>query len=144
MNKSVFRFLRQPTMWHCSQLLWSTDCAAIDQYLLPAGCTTANPPHAAAAVNRWDRWMDTILLHRPSLSHNMWPVSIIDFVWKSEEYGYTVSWHHNTNLTLNRTHLEKCSWYNSNIMWIQLQWRKHLSKAANSLYIACQQLYLNH
>ena len=29
--------------------------AEIDRYLLPAGPTAANPPHAAAAVDRWDR-----------------------------------------------------------------------------------------
>ena len=37
---------------------------AIDQYLLPAGPTSANPPHAAAAVNTWDRQTDIVLLHR--------------------------------------------------------------------------------
>jgi len=31
--------------------------AAIDQYLLPAGPTAANPPHAAA-VGEWDRQTD--------------------------------------------------------------------------------------
>jgi len=38
--------------------------AAIDQYLLPAGPTAANPPHAAA-VGKWDRQTDTIPFHRP-------------------------------------------------------------------------------
>ena len=28
--------------------------AAIDRYLLPAGRSAANPPHAAAAVDQWD------------------------------------------------------------------------------------------
>jgi len=32
--------------------------AAIDRYLLPAGCSAANPPTAAAAVDRWDRQTD--------------------------------------------------------------------------------------
>ena len=29
--------------------------AAVDRYLLPAGRSAANPPHAAAAIDRWDR-----------------------------------------------------------------------------------------
>jgi len=29
--------------------------AAVDRYLLPAGRPAANPPHAAAAIDRWDR-----------------------------------------------------------------------------------------
>jgi len=32
--------------------------AAIDRYLLPAGPTAANPPHAASAVDRWHRQTD--------------------------------------------------------------------------------------
>jgi len=32
--------------------------AAVGRYLLPAGPTAANPPHAAAAVDRWDRQTD--------------------------------------------------------------------------------------
>ena len=35
-------------------LLLRAGHAAIDQYLLPAGPTAANPPHAAAAVNSGD------------------------------------------------------------------------------------------
>ena len=31
---------------------------AVDRYLLPAGRPAANPPHAAAAVDRWDRQTD--------------------------------------------------------------------------------------
>jgi len=31
---------------------------SIDGYLLPARPTAANPPHAAAAVDRWDRQTD--------------------------------------------------------------------------------------
>ena len=38
--------------------------AAIDQYLLPAGLTAANPPHAAAA-GKWDRQRDTVPFQRP-------------------------------------------------------------------------------
>ena len=53
-NKSVSSFIHQLTMWHCSQLLMSTGRAAVDRYV-PAGSTAANPPHAAAAVVRWDR-----------------------------------------------------------------------------------------
>jgi len=32
--------------------------AAVDQYLLPAGRSAANPPATAAAVDRWDRQTD--------------------------------------------------------------------------------------
>jgi len=32
--------------------------AVIDRYLLPAGRSAANQPHAAAAVDRWDRQTD--------------------------------------------------------------------------------------
>ena len=32
--------------------------AAIDRCRLPTGSPAANPPHAAAAVNRWDRDTD--------------------------------------------------------------------------------------
>jgi len=31
---------------------------SINRYLLPAGPAAANPPHAAAAVDRWDRQTD--------------------------------------------------------------------------------------
>jgi len=44
--------------------------AAIDRYLLFAGRSAANPPAAAAVVDRWDRrtdrMMDTMPLHKPS------------------------------------------------------------------------------
>ena len=40
-------------------LLLSADRAAIDRYLLPAGPTAANPPHADAVVDSsTDRWTD--------------------------------------------------------------------------------------
>ena len=42
----LFSFLRQLTTWHCSQLLLSAGRATIDRYLLAAGPTVANPPHA--------------------------------------------------------------------------------------------------
>ena len=35
---------------------YGTDRAAIDRYLLPAGPTAANPPHAAAAGTWTDGW----------------------------------------------------------------------------------------
>ena len=54
----MFSFLRQLTTWHCSQLLLSAGRAATDRYLLPAGPTAANPPHAATAVDRWVRQTD--------------------------------------------------------------------------------------
>jgi len=37
----------------CSQAC----CAANDRYLLPARHSAANPPHAAAVVDQWDRHM---------------------------------------------------------------------------------------
>jgi len=36
-------------------LLLGAGLAEIDRYLLPAGPTAANPPHAAEAVDSWDR-----------------------------------------------------------------------------------------
>jgi len=64
-KKSVFSFLRQLITWHCPHLLLNAvllrrpAAAAVDRYLLPAGPTAANPPYAAAAVDRWDRQTDT-------------------------------------------------------------------------------------
>ena len=50
-------------------LLLGAGRAGIDRYLLPAGPTAANPPHAVAAVDRWngqtDGQTDTVPLHRP-------------------------------------------------------------------------------
>jgi len=47
--------------------------AAVDRYILPAGRSAANPPHAAAAVDRTDRQTDgrtdTRPLHRPRTAH---------------------------------------------------------------------------
>ena len=40
---------------------------AIDQYLLLTGPTAANPPHAAAAVDRSERQTNTVPLHKPWL-----------------------------------------------------------------------------
>ena len=40
---------------NATKRLLQTRRAAIDRYRLTAGPTAANPPHAAAAVNRWDR-----------------------------------------------------------------------------------------
>jgi len=51
--------------------------AAIDRYLLPAGPTAANPPHAAAAGN-WDSgWTDTVPLHRPWSAYTSRAVPVI-------------------------------------------------------------------
>jgi len=49
----LFSLQRQLKTWH---LLLSAGRAAIDRYLLAAGSTAANPPHAAAAVGRWTDW----------------------------------------------------------------------------------------
>jgi len=42
--------------------------AAIDRYLLPAGPTAANLPHAAAA-GEWDRRTGTVPFHRPCAAY---------------------------------------------------------------------------
>jgi len=44
------------TTWYC-QYLPAAAAAEINQYLLPAGPTAANPPHAAAA-GEWNRLTD--------------------------------------------------------------------------------------
>jgi len=46
---------------------------AVDRYLLPAGCSAANPLVAIAAVDQWDirekdREMDARPFHRPCCS----------------------------------------------------------------------------
>jgi len=41
-----------------SLLLDAQRRAAIDRYFLPTRRSAANPPHAAAAVDRWDRQTD--------------------------------------------------------------------------------------
>jgi len=47
-------------------MLLGAGSAAISRYLMPNGPTTANPPHAAAAVDSWaDERADTIPLYRP-------------------------------------------------------------------------------
>jgi len=43
--------------------------AAIDRYLLPAGCSTANPPTAVAAVDGTERQTDSGPLHIPCSAH---------------------------------------------------------------------------
>ena len=67
-NKSVFGYLRPLKTWHCPQSLMRAVRAAIDRYLLPAGPTAANPPHATAE-GEWDRQTDgrtdTVPFHRP-------------------------------------------------------------------------------
>jgi len=61
-------------------LLLRAGRAAIDRYLLPAGSTAANPPHAAAAVDNWDiqteRRTDIVPLRRP-MPHTTRTVSTI-------------------------------------------------------------------
>jgi len=50
--------------------------AAVDQYLLAAGPTAANPPHAAAA-GEWDRQTDTVPFHRDPAALTMRTAGII-------------------------------------------------------------------
>ena len=60
-HQSAISFIRLLTTWHCSQLL---ACAVLlggrrcRSIYPPAGRPAANPPHAAAAVDRWDRLTD--------------------------------------------------------------------------------------
>ena len=89
---SLFSFLRQPTMWHCSQLLeQATDISG-------RRFTVANPPHAAAAVDRWDGQTDGRTLYRyvdPSrLPHTMPPMSI-----KTRWAKFVADWSRQTAVT---------------------------------------------
>jgi len=80
------QLLRTLTTWHCPQPAASRRAAvsvplrrpaaaAIDQYLLPAGPTAANPPAAALLMlllwahagtdRRTDGWTDNVPLNRP-------------------------------------------------------------------------------
>jgi len=58
---------------------WAPAPAAVDQYVLPAGRSAANPPHVAAAVERRDRqtggWTDGSL-HIDPAPHTAWAVLI--------------------------------------------------------------------
>ena len=63
-------------------LLWAL--AAIDRYLLPAGLTAANPPHApAVAQDGTDRRTDRHRIVTQTLLHTMRAVSIIDRLIRS-------------------------------------------------------------
>ena len=87
LNGSVSSFLHQLTTWHCSKLLLSASRAALDQYLLPAGPTAANPPHPAAAIDRWDRQTD-----RQTLPHSQWTVKSIKKSVKADYWTHIVFW----------------------------------------------------
>jgi len=58
----LFSLIRQLEATHCSHLL-------LGAVLLPAEPTAANPPHAAVAVDSWDRQTDrqtdTVPLRKP-------------------------------------------------------------------------------
>ena len=47
-----------------------------DRYVLPAKHSAANPPHAAAAVERWDRRTDGRPIVTDTAPHTMQAVSI--------------------------------------------------------------------
>jgi len=74
-NKSVFSLLPRLLTRHCSHLLVSAvmrRCcaarpahAAVSRYLPPARRSAANPPHAATAVEWWDRHTDGRTDNRP-------------------------------------------------------------------------------
>jgi len=73
--------------WHCPHMLLRAvlrrgccccvDRASIDRYLLPAGPTAANPPHAAAA-GEWDKRTDSVPFYRPCSAHYAGSANIID------------------------------------------------------------------
>ena len=54
----VFRAAAAPLLLGARRLLHGAPAAAIDRYRLHAGRPAANSPHAAAAVDRWDRQTD--------------------------------------------------------------------------------------
>ena len=77
-NESVFSLVPQLSTSHCPHLLLSAvlrrrccwaSAPAIDRYLLPAGCSAANPLHATAALGQLDRQMDRHLTISPTLCH---------------------------------------------------------------------------
>ena len=54
LNKRVFSFIRQLTMWHCLRVLLSAGHEAIKWYLLATKPTAANPPQRHATTKWWD------------------------------------------------------------------------------------------
>ena len=86
---------------------------ALCRYLLPTGSSAANPPAAADAVDRWDKWTDRQLTITQTL-HTMWAASISQ---RSRE-----NWTPSLSLTLpddngtmdvcNRAHADRprCKW----------------------------------
>jgi len=79
------------TMWRCSQL--SSSRAEIDRYLLPAGPTAANPPHAGAAVDKWDRQTDGRTRYRyidPAAYYASSVIKPDTYVHSVDQHTYTV------------------------------------------------------
>ena len=85
-NKCVFSFLRRFKRGMTRNCCYapcpcSDSRAAIDRYLLPAGPTAANPPHAAAA-DEWDRdrqadrRRDTVAYRDMDPAPHIWEVPI--------------------------------------------------------------------
>jgi len=65
--------------------LLQTRCAAIDRYRMSAGPTAANPPHAAAGVDRWDRQTDgRVAVSRTLLRITMRAVSVT--IYRQRKY----------------------------------------------------------
>ena len=54
LNKRVFSFTRQLTMWHCLRVLLSAGHEAFKWYLLATKPTAANPPQRHATTKWWD------------------------------------------------------------------------------------------
>jgi len=68
--------------------------ATIDQYLMPTGCSTANTPHAAATVNRWDRHKPCCAYYAGSAKKQRWQNSfppISHPLCSSSSFPFTVS-----------------------------------------------------
>jgi len=77
-NTSVVVFVPFGDIWSLIRQYYEVRSFAIDRYLLPAGHSAANPPHAAAAsVDRWDRQTDRRTLDRfiESAAYTMHEVS---------------------------------------------------------------------
>jgi len=65
----MFSLAPQLSTRHCSRLLLSA-VLRLPIDLLPAGRSAANPPHAAAAVDRRDRQMDARPFHKPCSAYD--------------------------------------------------------------------------
>ena len=72
----MFSFLRQPTTWHCSQLLLSAGRAAV-------GPTAANSPQERASAKWWDRQTDRGTDGHPTVTYYASSVNNFARKWQS-------------------------------------------------------------